>query len=121
MYTTSLMLYFSTVAGAKESFHELQDLCDVLTEGKSKKYCLFIAPLAGHLSVDVHDEAWAVLNIGILSTRLDVVRIQLCFKGKVEYDLNILGVCINKQQEFIDGNKIITNGKRVYKILISIC
>ena len=57
------------------------------------KSILVSAPLAGHLKVDVHDAAWTIFNIGILGLDFTVFKAELCFKGKVEYDLNILGVC----------------------------
>ena len=54
--------------------------------------CIFTAPLAGHLIVDVHDGTWATIHVGILNFDFDIFRAEICFKGKIEYELNILGV-----------------------------
>ena len=46
----------------------------------------------GHAIVDVHDEAYAVIHLGILGTDIDVLRAKLCFYGGIKYELNILKV-----------------------------
>ena len=48
--------------------------------------------MSGHLIVDVHDGAWVTVNIGILNYNFDLFRAEICFKGKIEYELNILKV-----------------------------
>ena len=56
--------------------------------------CLFslIAPLKGHLIVDVDDKAYATIHLGILGLQLDFFRAELCFKGNIRYEINILKV-----------------------------
>ncbi|XP_035662464.1 uncharacterized protein LOC118406510 [Branchiostoma floridae] len=51
---------------------------------------LNIAPLSGHLIVDVHDEVFARVHLGILNINLDIVVIRMCFKGHTEYSFNLL-------------------------------
>ena len=48
--------------------------------------------MSGHLIVDVHDGAWVTVNVGILNYNFDLFRAEICFKGKIEYELNILKV-----------------------------
>ncbi|VDI24688.1 Hypothetical predicted protein, partial [Mytilus galloprovincialis] len=51
---------------------------------------LKIEPLSGHLRINVHDEAYARVLLGILDTNLDFFVARLCFKGGTQYNLNIL-------------------------------
>ncbi|CAG2251005.1 unnamed protein product [Mytilus edulis] len=51
---------------------------------------LLIDPLSGHLRINIHDEAYARVLLGILDTNLDFFVARLCFKGGTQYNLNIL-------------------------------
>ncbi|CAG2189963.1 unnamed protein product [Mytilus edulis] len=51
---------------------------------------LKIEPLSGHLRINVHDEAYARVLLGILDFNLDFFVARLCFKGGTQYNLNIL-------------------------------
>ncbi|XP_076116682.1 uncharacterized protein LOC143084161 [Mytilus galloprovincialis] len=51
---------------------------------------LKIAPLSGHVKVNVHDEAYARIHLGIVNKNLDFFLARLCFKGGTKYNLNIL-------------------------------
>ena len=42
--------------------------------------------------VDLQDEAYATVLIGLLGLNVDVVRARFCFNGNIEYNLNILQV-----------------------------
>ena len=44
------------------------------------------------MKIDVLDSAYAVMHVGIIGFDLDIFRAELCFKGGIEYDLNILKV-----------------------------
>lgn len=52
------------------------------------------APLSGFAKVDIHDAAWATLHIGLLGFDYDVFRAEICFKGDIHYEVNILAVSI---------------------------
>ena len=52
--------------------------------------------MSGHLKVDVYDGAWVTINIGILNYNFDLFRAEICFKGQIEYELNILKVNVPK-------------------------
>ena len=53
---------------------------------------IIIAPLKGHLKVNVHDEAYARVHLGMIGKNFDFFLARLCFKGRTEYNLNILQV-----------------------------
>ncbi|XP_076086954.1 uncharacterized protein LOC143057528 [Mytilus galloprovincialis] len=53
---------------------------------------LRIAPLSGHLKVNVHDEAYARLHLGVIGENVDIIQALLCFKGDTNYNINILQV-----------------------------
>jgi len=55
---------------------------------------IIIAPLKGHLKVNIHDEAYARVHLGMIGKNFDFFLARLCFKGKTEYNLNILQVFI---------------------------
>ena len=40
----------------------------------------------------MYDAAWVTIHMGIVNKDFDLIRAQLCFKGKIKYDLNILAV-----------------------------
>ncbi|XP_019618168.1 PREDICTED: uncharacterized protein LOC109465393 [Branchiostoma belcheri] len=63
---------------------------------------LFISLLNGRFGIDVLDEVYATANFGIINYNLDIVRARVCFKGFIQYDLNIL-----KEFNFEDIFKII--------------
>ena len=54
------------------------------------------APQSGHLLVDVFDTAYAIMHMGIIGQNLELIKAELCFKGKIEYELNILAVSFIK-------------------------
>ncbi|XP_022102001.1 uncharacterized protein LOC110985344 [Acanthaster planci] len=49
-----------------------------------------IAPLSGHLRVDLYDEAYATVLVGLVGQKFDMARARFCFNGYIEYNLNIL-------------------------------
>lgn len=53
-----------------------------------------IAPTEGHLNVQVHDEAYARVHVGVLGFNYDFFVARVCFKGSTEYNINILQVTI---------------------------
>ncbi|CAG2209692.1 unnamed protein product [Mytilus edulis] len=84
-------------------------------------------PLSGHLRINVHDEAYARVLLGILDFNLDFFVARLCFKGGTQYNLNILQENDMKKiiqlatqfdkkvKEIVDG---IETGVRLFKDLI---
>ena len=52
-------------------------------------------PLSGFFEVIVDELAFAELNIGVISFRLDVFKIHKCYKAAVRYDMNFLKVSFN--------------------------
>ena len=40
----------------------------------------------------VHDEAWAVGNLGLINRFIDIFRVKVCYQLNFHYDLNILKV-----------------------------
>ena len=55
-------------------------------------YVRLPGPLNGHLDVDILDSAFATIHIGIFGIDFDIFRGELCFKGGIQYGLNILKV-----------------------------
>ena len=51
---------------------------------------LNIKPLSGRFLIDVHDEAYFVVNLGYVDTHFEVFRARVCLKGHISYNLNIL-------------------------------
>ena len=51
---------------------------------------LNIKPLAGKFFVDVFDEGYFKVDIGFVNLKLDIFLVQICFKGHISYNLNIL-------------------------------
>ena len=49
-------------------------------------------PLRGHMKIDIMDSAFATLHVGIIGFDLDLYKAELCMKGHIEYELNILKV-----------------------------
>ncbi|CAC5381353.1 unnamed protein product [Mytilus coruscus] len=56
----------------------------------SNYLALSIAPLSGSLSVSIHDEAYAILHLGVVGVNIDVIKARICFKGETSYNINIL-------------------------------
>ena len=50
------------------------------------------ALLSGHFLVDVYDQAYATALAGIVGFKTDIVYASICYRGHVEYDLNVLKV-----------------------------
>ena len=63
-------------------------------------------PLQGHLQVDVLDSAFATIHIGLFGIDFDIFRGEICFKGGIQYGLNILKVC-SKTRFYFDVNLFI--------------
>jgi hypothetical protein len=57
-----------------------------------KTYQSFSAALKGHLKIDIYNEVFAKLHLGIVGLNIDFVIARICFYGSVEYNLNILQV-----------------------------
>ena len=53
-----------------------------------------LAPLQGFLRIDVHDKLFAEAHIGILNYHVNILLIEACYRGHVEYNLNLLKVYI---------------------------
>ncbi|KAH3708804.1 hypothetical protein DPMN_068263 [Dreissena polymorpha] len=51
---------------------------------------LKLALLSGHFMVDVYDGAYAEAHVGMIGLKIDIVKAYVCFKGHIEYDLNVL-------------------------------
>ncbi|XP_052224342.1 uncharacterized protein LOC127839993 [Dreissena polymorpha] len=51
---------------------------------------LKLALLSGHFMVDVYDGAYAEAHVGMIGFKIDIVKAYVCFKGHIEYDLNVL-------------------------------
>ncbi|KAK3589057.1 hypothetical protein CHS0354_008707 [Potamilus streckersoni] len=51
---------------------------------------LKIALSSGHIKVNVHDEAYARVHLGIIKKNYNYFTARLCFKGSASYKLNIL-------------------------------
>ncbi|KAK3102203.1 hypothetical protein FSP39_009587 [Pinctada imbricata] len=89
---------------------------------------LKIAPLSGYLKLNIHDEAYARVHLGIINLNLDFFVARVCFKGGAEYNFNILQgnemkkiIALASQfdkkiKEIVDG---ITTGVEFFKDLIS--
>ena len=50
--------------------------------------------MEGHFLVDVYDGAFAEAHVALLDFQIDIVKAFICFKGHINYDLNILKVFI---------------------------
>ncbi|VDI41391.1 Hypothetical predicted protein [Mytilus galloprovincialis] len=53
---------------------------------------LKIAPLSGHFKVNVHDEAYANLHIGMIGFSFSFFSAKLCYKGDTGYSFNIFQI-----------------------------
>ena len=53
---------------------------------------MFSALLNGHLMLNVHDEAFVRVHLGILNRNYVFFEAGICFKGRTEYSINILKV-----------------------------
>lgn len=54
----------------------------------------FIAPLGSSFKVDIHDEAYAKVHLGIINKNLDFLVARLCFKGDTSYNLDLFQVFV---------------------------
>ena len=57
-------------------------------------------PLQGHLKIDVMDSVYATIHIGLFGFDVDIFRGELCFKGGIQYGLNILKVSVEETTQF---------------------
>lgn len=60
---------------------------------KQNNYPSFEALLSGHFRVDIYDGAFADIHVDIINLQIDIVKAYVCFKGHIEYNLNVLKVC----------------------------
>ena len=44
------------------------------------------------MSLDLYDEAYSTIHMGIINKNIDVFKVRFCFRGRVDYNLNILQV-----------------------------
>ena len=49
-------------------------------------------PLEAQMKLDVMDSAFVTLHVGLIGKDYDIVKAEVCIKGHVGYDLNILKV-----------------------------
>ena len=54
--------------------------------------CIFTGLLDGHFTIDVFDDAHAEAHVGLLNFQVEIVKATICFKGHIEYNLNVLKV-----------------------------
>ncbi|XP_046568758.1 uncharacterized protein LOC124277142 [Haliotis rubra] len=45
-------------------------------------------PLSGFVDIDIHDKLWAEAHISIVGIHIDILLIELCYKGRLEYNAN---------------------------------
>ncbi|XP_046375524.2 uncharacterized protein LOC124148470 [Haliotis rufescens] len=45
-------------------------------------------PLSGFIDIDIHDKLWAEAHFGIIDKHIDILLIELCYKGRLEYNAN---------------------------------
>jgi hypothetical protein len=50
------------------------------------------APIQGFFRIDVHDRLFAEVHIGIINFQKYIFLIDVCYKGHIEYNLNLLKV-----------------------------
>ena len=50
--------------------------------------------MEGHFLVDCYDGAFAEAHVAVLDFQVDIVKAFVCFKGHINYNLNILKVLI---------------------------
>ncbi|KAK7113965.1 hypothetical protein V1264_000110 [Littorina saxatilis] len=46
--------------------------------------------LSGYVDVDVHDKLWAEAHLGFLDWRIDILLAEICYKGRLSYNMNIV-------------------------------
>ena len=49
-------------------------------------------PLSGSAELNIYDKAWATVHLGLLGFDFHIFLADLCYKGSIGYDLNILEV-----------------------------
>ena len=69
-------------------------------------------PLLASAKIDVLDTAWAEVHVGIFGLNYDIFRAELCYKGGIEYGLNILKVRQIRRTNALKWN--------MYKLLVTI-
>lgn len=54
----------------------------------------FLKPgvLSGYVDVNVHDKVWAEAHIGMIGKQWDIILVEICFRGRLSYNLNIIKV-----------------------------
>ena len=56
--------------------------------------------------MDVLDKAWVTAHLGILGFDYHLFKAELCFRGDIKYDLNMLAVSYCKALKYSGNNKI---------------
>ncbi|KAL8573312.1 hypothetical protein ACOMHN_032774 [Nucella lapillus] len=46
--------------------------------------------LNGEVKIAVHDKVWAEIHLGIIDKQFDIFRAELCYKGRLVYNVNIM-------------------------------
>ncbi|CAC5398107.1 unnamed protein product [Mytilus coruscus] len=70
-------------------------------------------PFKGKFELKVDNLAFAEVNVGLIGRKFDIFRVSLCYKKKVEYDLNVL-----KDFGFDDIQNVATVFDRLYDMII---
>ena len=53
----------------------------------------FVAPLSSDISIDIQEEVYTRLHLGVVNENIDFFSGRICFKGSSHYNLNILQEC----------------------------
>ncbi|KAK3589128.1 hypothetical protein CHS0354_017094 [Potamilus streckersoni] len=63
-----------------------------------------LQPLSGFLRVNIFDRIYAEAHVGILGLEVDILKIVACYKGKIEYNMNVLKhFAYGKDQELFES------------------
>ncbi|XP_063447918.1 uncharacterized protein LOC134727466 [Mytilus trossulus] len=74
---------------------------------------LHLEPFKGKFELKVDNLAFAEVNVGLIGKKFDIFKVSLCYKKKVEYDLNVL-----KDFGFDDIQNVATLFDRLYNMII---
>ncbi|KAL3857351.1 hypothetical protein ACJMK2_012027 [Sinanodonta woodiana] len=63
-----------------------------------------LQPLSGFLRVNIFDRIYAEAHVGLLGLEVDILKIVACYKGKIEYNMNVLkNFAYGKDQELYES------------------